>query len=108
MEVQYVINYDTRKLYSFTPSTDTNVTTSNDNFYKTYTFEIADQLLEFDMSYSVLVDNNVFKNIYDVYFTGITDKELIRFSTEPSHPAYITNIDPSHNSTDKLFIYHSI
>ena len=98
-----LINYDTNEeLYSFKPSTDTNVTTSNDNFYKTYSFEITDQLLEFDMSYSILVDNNVFKNIYDIHFTGITDKELIRFSTEPSHPAYITNIDPSHNSTGQI------
>ena len=101
-----LINYDTdEELYSFSPSTDTNITVNTTNFYKTYTFDIANQVLEFDMSYSIFVDNNVFKNIYDNHFTGITDKELIRFSTEPSHPAYIINIDPSHNSTEQIIYF---
>ena len=73
-----------------------------DNNHKIYVFIGSSRPLDFDSSYTIHIDENVFQNIYGNNFQGISNDDVIYFSTEASHPPIVQEIIPESKSINNI------
>jgi hypothetical protein len=90
--------------YEIIPSdSSTYVSLNVDRSSTSYTFYLGfSRPLDFDASYSIQIEDNVFQNIYGNYFEGVSTNDVLYFSTETSHPPIIQGISPENLSVNNI------